>query len=56
MISRLEYNHRSEYLKVKAKVASSQKCSAVFADLLLIGEDFRQLEPLSTSSKRLTNQ
>jgi len=52
MISHLEYNHRSEYLKVKAIATTSQKCSAVSADQPLIGEAFNQLEPLSTSSKR----
>jgi len=47
-----EYNHCSEYLKVKAKAVTSQKCSVVSADQPLISDAFHQLEPLSTSSKR----
>jgi len=59
MISHLEYNHRLKYLKVKTKVSTSQKYSTVYADQLLIGKAFCQLEPLSTSlkgGKFLTNQ
>ena len=53
IISHLEYNHHSEYLKVKAKTATGQKCSAVSANPQPpISEAFRQLEPLSTNSKR----
>ena len=58
MLVHLQYNHRSEYLKVKTKAAAAQprmqfpRATSIVDRQTSITEAFQHLEPLSTSSKR----
>ena len=58
MLVHLQYNHRSEYLKVKAKAAAAQprtqfpQVTSIVDRQTSITEAFQHLEPSSTNSKR----